>query len=180
MKISVCICTYNRSQSLARTLDSLSIPTGDAASTEVLIVDNNCTDGTAQVVESFRNKLPILRVLETLQGLAHARNRAVAEFRGDLLLFTDDDVRLEAGWLAAYLEASRRFPEAQLGLNDELRHEQPASLVKHLGKGFGWRIWQYPNQFPKYLVFLSSITPPLSSYAEIGCDLSPGISSKNG
>jgi hypothetical protein len=68
----------------------------------------------------------------------------------------------------------------QLGLNDELRHEQPASLVKHLGKGFGWRIWQYPNQFPKYLVFLSSITPPLSSYAEIGCDLSPGISSKNG
>jgi GT2 family glycosyltransferase len=50
--------------------------------------------------------------LESRQGLAHARNRAVAEFCGDLLLFTDDDVRLEAGWLAAYLNASRRFPEA--------------------------------------------------------------------
>jgi glucosyl-dolichyl phosphate glucuronosyltransferase len=110
--ISVCICTYNRSQSLTRTLHSLSIPTGDAACTEVLIVDNNSTDCTAQVVESFRNKLPIRRVLETRQGLSHARNRAVAEFCGDLLLFTDDDVRLEAGWLAAYLEASRRFPEA--------------------------------------------------------------------
>jgi hypothetical protein len=57
----------------------------------------------------------------------------------------------------------------QLGLNDELLHEQPASLAKYLGRGFGWRIWQYPNQFSKYLVFLSSVTPPLSSYAEIGC-----------
>jgi GT2 family glycosyltransferase len=110
--ISVCICTYNRSQSLARTLDSLLIPTVDAACNEVLIVDNNCTDGTAQVVESFRNKLPIRRLLETRQGLSHARNRAAAAFRGDLLLFTDDDVRLEVGWLAAYLDASRRFPEA--------------------------------------------------------------------
>jgi glycosyltransferase involved in cell wall biosynthesis len=110
--ICVCICTYNRGQSLARTLDSLSIPTGDAACTEVLIVDNNSTDDTAQVVEAFRNKLPIRRVLETRQGASHARNRAVAEFCGDLLLFTDDDVRLDAGWLAAYLDASRQFPEA--------------------------------------------------------------------
>jgi hypothetical protein len=57
----------------------------------------------------------------------------------------------------------------QLGLNDELLNEQPASLATYLGQGFGWRIWQYPNQFSKYLVFLSSIAPPLSSYAEIGC-----------
>jgi glycosyltransferase involved in cell wall biosynthesis len=110
--ISICICTYNRCQSLARTLDSLSISARDVDCTEVLIVDNNCNDGTAEVVESFRNKLPIRRVLETRQGLSHARNRAVAEFCGNLLLFTDDDVRLDAGWLAAYLDANRRFPEA--------------------------------------------------------------------
>jgi hypothetical protein len=57
----------------------------------------------------------------------------------------------------------------QLGLNDELLHEQPNCLTNYLGKGFGWRIWQYPSQFSKYLIFLSSITPLLSSYAEIGC-----------
>jgi glycosyltransferase involved in cell wall biosynthesis len=118
--LSVCICTYNRSQSLARTLDSLSIPTGDAACTEVLIVDNNSTDGTAQVAESFRIKLPIRRHMETRQGASHARNRAVAEFCGDLLLFTDDDVRLEAGWLAAYLEASRAGSPMRTTLEEEL------------------------------------------------------------
>ena len=50
---------------------------------EVLVVDNNCTDMTANVVEAFRERLPIRRVTENRQGLAHARNRAVAEFRGE-------------------------------------------------------------------------------------------------
>ena len=111
--ISICICTYNRSESLRRTLDSLAKQNDiDSDAVEVLIVDNNCTDSTANVVEAFRERLPIRRVTESRQGLAHARNRAVAEFRGDVLLFTDDDVRFEPGWLAAYQDAIRRFPDA--------------------------------------------------------------------
>jgi glycosyltransferase involved in cell wall biosynthesis len=84
----------------------------DLGSVEVLVIDNNCADGTADMVETFRAKLPIRRVTEKRQGLAHARNRAVVEFRGDLLLFTDDDVRLGPGWLAAYQDANCRFPNA--------------------------------------------------------------------
>ena len=71
-----------------------------------------CTDSTADVVKAFRERLPIRRVTENRQGLAHARNRAVADFRGEVLLFTDDDVRFERGWLAAYQDAIHRFPEA--------------------------------------------------------------------
>ena len=79
---------------------------------EVLVVDNNCTDHTSNVVEAFGGRLPIGRVTESRQGLAHARNRAVADFRGDVLLFTDDDVRFGPGWLTAYRDAIRRFPDA--------------------------------------------------------------------
>jgi glycosyltransferase involved in cell wall biosynthesis len=110
--ISVCICTYNRSLSLRRTLESLATQVDLSAPTEVLIVDNNCSDDTAQIVEQFREKLPMRRLVETRQGLSHARNRAVAEAQGDLLLFTDDDVRFASGWLTAYRDAVRRFPEA--------------------------------------------------------------------
>jgi glycosyltransferase involved in cell wall biosynthesis len=111
--ISVCICTYNRSESLRRTLDSLAGQNNINFNTiEVLVVDNNCTDGTTSVVDTFRGRLPVRRVTENRQGLAHARNRAVAEFRGDFLLFTDDDVRLSLGWLAAYQDAIQRFPGA--------------------------------------------------------------------
>ena len=111
--VSVCICTYNRSQSLQRTLNSFASQIDiNLGPVEVLVVDNNCTDDTPNVVEAFRERLPIRRVTESRQGLAHARNRAVAEFRGDVLLFTDDDVRLGPGWLAAYQDAIRRFPDA--------------------------------------------------------------------
>jgi GT2 family glycosyltransferase len=50
--------------------------------------------------------------MENNQGLSLARNRAVADFRGDVLLFTDDDVRLAPNWLAAYTDAISKFPEA--------------------------------------------------------------------
>src|SRR6516225_9726448 len=109
--ISVCICTYNRSKGLRRTLESLARQNNINLG-EVLIVDNNCTDDTADVVESFRETLPIRRITESRQGLSHARNRAVADFRGDVLLFTDDDVRLGTSWLAAYQDAICRFPNA--------------------------------------------------------------------
>ena len=111
--ISVCICTYNRAKMLRRTLVSLAVQNYDnRAISEVLIIDNNCSDETVNVVEEFQERLPIRRVIESQQGLAHARNRAVAEFRGDVLLFTDDDVRFGTGWLAAYQDAIRRFPAA--------------------------------------------------------------------
>ena len=110
--ISVCICTYNREKMLRRTLASLAAQNDNIGISEVLIIDNNCSDGTVNVVEEFQERLPIRRVIESQQGLAHARNRAVAEFRGDVLLFTDDDVSFGTGWLAAYQDAIRRFPEA--------------------------------------------------------------------
>jgi glycosyltransferase involved in cell wall biosynthesis len=111
--ISVCICTYNRSERLRRTLDSLTREReGNSGTIEVVVVDNNCTDNTANVVDAFQERLPIRRVTESRQGLAHARNRGVADFRGDVLLFTDDDVQFGSGWLTAYRDAFHRFPDA--------------------------------------------------------------------
>ena len=113
-KLSICICTYNRGESLKRTLSSLVSQKGiESESIEVLVVDNNSTDITPKVLEAFQKSLPVRCVTESQQGLAYARNRAAAEFRGDVLLFTDDDVRFERGWLAAYQDAIRRFPNAE-------------------------------------------------------------------
>jgi glycosyltransferase involved in cell wall biosynthesis len=111
--ISVCICTYNRSKSLQRTLESFASQLNeDSGQVELLIIDNNCTDDTHEIVETFRESLPVRRVTESRQGLGHARNRAVTEAQGDVLLFTDDDVRIGAGWLAAYADAIHCFPDA--------------------------------------------------------------------
>lgn len=112
--ITVAICTFNRCESLRVTLDSLASQTGvELSSVDVLIIDNNSTDDTELVVDAFADRLPIRRVVELRQGLSHARNRSVSEFRGDVLLFADDDVRLGQTWLAAFKEAIRRFPDAE-------------------------------------------------------------------
>ena len=111
--ITLCICTWNRCQSLLKTLKSILRSDGLDRLTEILIVDNNSTDATPEVVDQFRSELPIRRVVETSQGLSHARNRAVVEFKSDTLLFTDDDVLPDRNWVSAYASAISEFPDAK-------------------------------------------------------------------
>jgi glycosyltransferase involved in cell wall biosynthesis len=113
MDISVIICTRNRAASLDRALRSaalLRVPEGLAW--ELIVVDNGSSDNTPGVVAAFVDRLPIRHVFEPLAGLSHARNRGVAEAKGALICWTDDDVELDPEWLIAYHEAARAFPDA--------------------------------------------------------------------
>jgi glycosyltransferase involved in cell wall biosynthesis len=113
MKITVAICTWNRCALLERTLEqmiALEIPSD--ISWEVLVVENNCTDGTVSVASRFANRLPVRITHEPTPGLSHARNRALREAFGDYVLFTDDDVLVDQQWVARFVAAARRFPTA--------------------------------------------------------------------
>lgn len=79
---------------------------------ELIVVDNNSTDETRPTVAGFQAVLPLRYVFEPLQGLSAARNRAIREFTGDVLLFTDDDVVVDQNWLRAFESASSSFPLA--------------------------------------------------------------------
>jgi glycosyltransferase involved in cell wall biosynthesis len=102
MNISVILCTYNRCQSLAKALDSAAASTlPDSVEWEVLVVDNNSTDQTSEVVEGFVRRHPdrFRYYFEPRQGKSHALNAGVLQARGDILAFTDDDVTVEPTWL---------------------------------------------------------------------------------
>lgn len=79
---------------------------------ELLIVNNNCTDATPHVIQRHASALPLRELVERRQGHSHARNRAVAEARGDLIIWTDDDVLVDRNWLAEYDNAARQWPSA--------------------------------------------------------------------
>jgi glycosyltransferase involved in cell wall biosynthesis len=101
---SVIVCTYNRAASLERMLLSLRSAVVDSElSWEVLVVDNNSTDGTRMVVESAARDFPcpVRYLFEGRQGKSHALNLAIAKARGEFLLFTDDDVTVDPGWVQA-------------------------------------------------------------------------------
>lgn len=113
MKISVSICTFNRADSLSDTLDNLSRQRAVSdLEWELLLIDNNCQDHTPQVAAAFAQRLPMRYLMEPHQGLSHGRNRAIREARGDLIVFTDDDVKPGPSWLAVYADGLVQHQEA--------------------------------------------------------------------
>jgi len=100
-RITVAIPTYNRAEFLRQTLAGLARQDYPREQFEVLVIDNNSRDNTRTVVESFAKASPAPRyVLEAKQGLDYARNRAIAEARGAIIVFGDDDILMDPDWLA--------------------------------------------------------------------------------
>ena len=101
--ITLVICTYNRRESLSETLDTVA-DQQFGLPWEVLVVDNNSADGTSAMVSERAASFPVsLRVeREERQGRSYALNRAIESARGSILVFTDDDVNLRPGFIAAH------------------------------------------------------------------------------
>jgi glucosyl-dolichyl phosphate glucuronosyltransferase len=102
LDITVIVCTYNRCGDLARALESIAASqVACSVSWEVLVVDNGSTDQTRHAVEGFSRRYSdqFRYYFEPKQGLSFARNAGVANSRGEILVFTDDDVVVEPTWL---------------------------------------------------------------------------------
>ncbi len=113
MRITVAICTWNRAGLLDQTLGEmrqLRIPVG--VTWELLVVNNNCTDNTDEVIVRHSPHLPLRRIFESKPGLSHARNRALEEASGELLMWTDDDVLVDPDWVSSLVNAAIRYPSA--------------------------------------------------------------------
>jgi glycosyltransferase involved in cell wall biosynthesis len=113
VRLSVVICTWNRCESLRSTLESLRslvVPAGQEW--ELLVVDNNSSDATHEVIAEFRDTLPLRPLFVAELGLSRARNAAARAAAGDLILFTDDDVSVDPHWMTAFIEAADRWPDA--------------------------------------------------------------------
>ncbi|MBN1918668.1 MAG: glycosyltransferase [Verrucomicrobia bacterium] len=108
MRVSVVICTLNRSQALKACLRALESQTDvEPGDVEIVIVDNGSTDNTPTVANDFRrdSRFDVRWHVEDRLGLSNARNRGVAEARGEILVFLDDDAVAVPGWLSAHLRA---------------------------------------------------------------------------
>ena len=108
--LSIILPTYNRVDRLRQAIDALLRQAGDPAAYEVLVVDNNCTDGTADFLAGIDD--PRVRVIhERRQGLSHARNTGLSEAHGAIVAFTDDDVEVAPDWVSTVIAELRSHPE---------------------------------------------------------------------
>jgi glucosyl-dolichyl phosphate glucuronosyltransferase len=104
---SIIICTHNRADLLARTLEGMTrlrLPPGCEA--ELIVVLNACEDNSSDIAAAWlpRQRFAARAVEEPERGLSAARNRGVREARHDLILFTDDDVLIDPEWAIKLLD----------------------------------------------------------------------------
>jgi len=99
-EITVIICTYNRAFILSECLGSLCEQVVPAEHYRILVVDNNSTDNTRDMVTQFMDKLTnLLYIFEPRQGLSQARNRGLQEAQTEWVAFLDDDAKASPGWM---------------------------------------------------------------------------------
>jgi glucosyl-dolichyl phosphate glucuronosyltransferase len=102
LDITAILCTCNRMDTLTETLETLAasqLP--DSISWEVLVVDNNSTDKTRELVQSFSDRYPgrFRYLFEPKPGKCNALNSGIGSAYGEVLAFVDDDVTVDPKWL---------------------------------------------------------------------------------
>lgn len=113
--ISLIIATYNGAKKLPRTLQSLTEQTLDRELWDVVVVNNNSTDNTREVVEEFAAAHPEINlrlVDEPQQGLSFARNRGIDESEGEYIAIIDDDEIACPDLLRVYFDFLDTMPYA--------------------------------------------------------------------
>lgn len=111
---SILVCTYNRAPLLREALAAMQALTPpDDCGVEIIVVDNNSTDTTPQVIAEAarRGPFPVIGLHERAQGKSFALNRGLAHARGDVIALTDDDVWPDSEWLRRIVE---RFREREV------------------------------------------------------------------
>jgi GT2 family glycosyltransferase len=102
--VTAVVCTHDRVALVGRAVDA-AVAEARTVGGDILAVDNASTDGTSTLLADLaRRHAPLLRVAhEPRLGLSVARNLALAEARGEVVAFLDDDAVPRPGWLAALL-----------------------------------------------------------------------------
>jgi glucosyl-dolichyl phosphate glucuronosyltransferase len=113
--VTVILSTFNRAGLLGPAIDALLSQSAAAPDYELIVVDNNSTDETAQVVQSRMGQASArgrLRYLfERQQGLSSARNAGIAAARSEIVAFTDDDVRVADNWVRVLYNSFEAHPQ---------------------------------------------------------------------
>ena len=118
-RATIAIPTHNRAPMLQAALNSVQeLQQPPSFELEVLVIDNASTDHTPTVIEEAcrSGPLAIRAVHEPDQGLNMARNRALIDANSEWIIFLDDDMLVDPGWLRGFTEAIDAYaPTAVVG-----------------------------------------------------------------
>ncbi len=103
MKVSVIVPVYNEEKHIEACLRSL--VNQKVEPYEIIVIDNNCTDNTINIVKKY----PVKIIKENKQGITHARNRGFDSARGDILARCDADSILPPSWTKKIIDNFKKY-----------------------------------------------------------------------
>lgn len=116
VEISCVVCSYNREKYIVDAIESLVNQTLEKHRYEILIIDNNSKDTTAELckvlLEKYSDTVQIQYFLELQQGLSYARNRGIEEAKGELICYIDDDAIADPHFLKSIVDFFESHPKA--------------------------------------------------------------------
>jgi glycosyltransferase involved in cell wall biosynthesis len=127
--VSLVVPVFNAEETIGDCLDSLLAQTYPKELFELIVVDNDSTDGTANVLRAYRGEIRVLHEHE--RGAAAARNVGIANARGEVVAFTDADCRADADWLRNIVEP---LDDPSVGIvGGEILAAEPCNRVARFG-----------------------------------------------
>jgi glucosyl-dolichyl phosphate glucuronosyltransferase len=142
--ISVIISTFNRAEFLPACFKSLSNQTLSKDEFEIILIDNNCTDTTAQICKDFiddHKDIKFRYIIETNQGLSFARNRGIIESAGEVVTFLDDDAYADEDFLKSiviFMEKNKKVVSVGGRILLHFETRPPEWLNKYLASLLGY------------------------------------------
>ncbi|HEV7719089.1 MAG TPA: glycosyltransferase family 2 protein [Arsenicitalea sp.] len=133
-EVTVLFSTYNGAKTLPQMLDALCKSTLPHSRWKLVAVDNNSTDASREILESYRDRLPLEVHFEPKQGKEHALALGFRQLEGELVILTDDDVIPEPDWIEQFLKLAEEQPDYDIfgGLIEPYWERPPAPWLLQL------------------------------------------------
>jgi len=160
--LSVIIATFNRAEILNKTLESFCNLNTKGIKWELIVVDNNSSDQTKNIIKSYSGRLPIRYLFESQQGKNYALNAGIKIAKGDILVFTDDDVSPEENWLVEIAKSVDRWPTGQV-FGGKVIPRFPKDTPE----------WVKASNFSPYVFAIHSLQKHEGPYMESGSPVGP-------
>ncbi len=168
-KISIIIPTYNASQTLPTTLES--IFKQDFRDFEVVVINDGSSDKTAEIVQNWQKKRKKIKYFyQDNKGLAGARNAGIRNSQGEYFLFLDADDFIKPSHLANLWQKTESFDQKKIAFSDT-RYLMAGRILKRSYRQIsGFKEGEGPKEFlPRnYMPGIHSILFPRGAFAKIG------------
>lgn len=147
--LSVIIPTHNGAKRVEDTLLSLRNQKFNPEKYEIILVNNNSTDNTSEVVKNFNKKKgkKAIYIKETSIGLHNARHAGAKTAKGEIVAYVDDDVICDENWLSNIIKSYENPDVGCVGGKILPRWEAPPPLWVSKIPSWCFSLMDYGEEF---------------------------------